>query len=279
MNQESTSGERRVVPAVLTIAGSDSGGGAGIQADLHTFLSLGVFGTSAITCLTAQSPKGVYGIFPADVEMVCQQIRAVCEAFPVEIAKTGMLFSAEIIRAVAAADVRQGIEVLVVDPVMVSASGAQLLEEDAVDALCDDLLPQARLITPNIGEAELLLGQPIRDVAAMKAAARDIGDRFDTACVIKGAHLDTDEVVDFLYDEGVEYSFTAPRVMGVETHGAGCAFSAAITAFLARGELIQDAVAKAKKYVHRALLLACRVGPHTPLNFVDAGIHSSCASA
>ncbi len=254
-------------PVVLTIAGSDSGGGAGIQADLKTFSALGTFGTSAITCITAQNPRAVTAIQPLEPDLVDKQIKAVCEAFPVAAAKTGMLYSAAIIRVVAADDVRQGIPILVVDPVMVSASGARLLKEDAIDALCKELLPQARVVTPNLLEAEILCGHPIRNADELRAAAAEIGDRFDVACVVKGGHLPGDEIVDVLYDEGEEFVFAAPRVQAPESHGAGCAFSAAVTALLGRGELLSDAVARAKDYVGHALRCADITGNHRPLNF------------
>ncbi len=257
----------REVPVALTIAGSDSGGGAGIQADLKTFSALGVFGTSAITCLTAQNPSGVSGILAVEPDMVDKQIKAVCEGFSVAAAKTGMLYSAQIIKTVAADDVRQGIPVLVVDPVMVAASGARLLKPDAIDALCADLLPQARVITPNIHEAEILCGHAIKTADEMRTAAEEIGDRFDVACVVKGGHLPGAEVLDVLYDEGEEALFSAPRVEVSETHGAGCTFSAAITAHLAKGELLHDAVAKAKEFVRQAMLNAQKAGRYSPLNF------------
>lgn len=250
----------------LSIAGSDSGGGAGIQADLATFHAFGVFGTAALTCVTAQTPDAVTGVWPLTVEAVRKQIRAVCDGFPVAAAKTGMLYSAEIIREVSEDDVREGIPVLVVDPVMVAASGAKLLKDDAVSALCDDLIPQARVITPNVPEAEILCGHPIKTVEDLRAAARELGDRFDVACVIKGAHLPGEEVTDVLYDEGEEFVFNASRVNAPQTHGAGCAFSAAITACLARGMLLSDAVARAKEYVRQALLHHIKVGRHAPLN-------------
>ena len=260
-------GSDGLVPVVLTIAGSDSGGGAGIQADLKTFSALGVFGTSAITCLTAQNPTGVAGIREIDAKFVTEQIRMVCEAFPVSVAKTGMLYTADVIRAVAAEDLREGISVLVVDPVMVSASGAKLLKDDAIKALCDELLQHARVVTPNLHEAEILCGHAVSNTEDMRAAAREIGDKFDVACVIKGAHLEGDEVVDVLYDEGEESLFAGPRIPVKETHGAGCAFSAALAAYLARGLLLSDAVGKAKTYVRRALEQAIHAGPHAPLNF------------
>ncbi len=254
-------------PVVLTIAGSDSGGGAGIQADLKTFSALDVFGTSAITCITAQNPREVTGIWAMEAEAVVRQIKTVCDGFPMAAAKTGMLYSAEIIRAVAAAGVQQGIPILVVDPVMVSASGARLLKHDAIDALCADLLPQARIITPNLQEAEILCGRSISNFDDLRAAAAEIGNRFDVACVVKGGHLQADEIADVLYDEGEEYIFRAPRIEVKENHGAGCAFSAAITAYLARGLLLREAVAKAREYVRQALMAVRPAGHHFPLNF------------
>ncbi len=254
-------------PVVLTIAGSDSGGGAGIQADLKTFAAFGVFGTSAITCVTAQNPNGVSGIQALEADFVALQIKMVCEGFPVAAAKTGMLYSAEIIRAVAAADVGQGIPILVVDPVMVSASGARLLKQDAINALCEELLPQARVITPNLHETEILCGKTITSVDELRSAARSIGDRFDVGCLVKGGHLGGDEVVDVLYDEGDEFVFKGPRVMALQSHGAGCAFSAALTALLAQGELLSDAVQQAKNYVACALEKCVVTGQHRPLNF------------
>ena len=258
---------RPQVPVVLTIAGSDSGGGAGIQADIKTFAALGVFGTSAITCVTAQNPSSVTGIQAIDPEMVDRQIKAVCDGFPVAAAKTGMLYSSQIIKIVAADDVRQGIPILVVDPVMVAASGARLLKADAIDTLCADLLPQARVITPNLHEAEILCGHAISSLDEMRTAASEIGDRFDVACVVKGGHLPGDEVVDVLYDEGEEHLFQAARVNVEQTHGAGCMFSAAITAYLAKGELLEEAVGKAKEFVRQALIHTGRAGRHHPMGF------------
>jgi hydroxymethylpyrimidine/phosphomethylpyrimidine kinase len=217
--------------------------------------------------VTAQNPGGVTAIQAIDVQVVSQQIKMVCEGFPVSVAKTGMLYSAEIIRAVAAADLQQGIPVLVVDPVMVASSGARLLKADAVEALCSDLLPQARVITPNLHEAEILWGQAISDVDELRRAAQEIGERFDVACVAKGGHLGGDEVVDVLYDEGDEHMFSSRRVEAVQSHGAGCAFSAALAAGLAHGQLLRDAVARAKEYVRRALQESVPVGGHRPLNF------------
>ncbi|HMP73034.1 MAG TPA: bifunctional hydroxymethylpyrimidine kinase/phosphomethylpyrimidine kinase [Kiritimatiellia bacterium] len=258
--------------AVLTIAGSDSGGGAGIQADLKTFSALGVYGTSVLTCVTAQNPRSVDGVFAIPPEFVARQIQTVCEGFPITAAKTGMLYSAEIIRAVAQADVTQGIPILVVDPVMVAASGARLLQADAVEAMRTDLLPHARVITPNLHEAEILVGHPITSVNELRAAARKIGDLYDVACIAKGGALGGSEVVDVLYDEGEERVFTSPRLSTPQNHGAGCSFSAALTAGLGQGRLMADAVERARAFVASALEHAVQVGDHFPLNF-EAGRH------
>lgn len=254
-------------PVALTIAGSDSGGGAGIQADLKTFSSLGVFGTSAVTCVTAQNPAELLGIQPIEPDMVVKQIKAVCDSFPVRAAKTGMLYSVEIIRQVALEDIREGIPVLVVDPVMVAASGARLLQSDAVDALCKELLPKARVVTPNLHETEILCGRSISSHEELIAASREIAEKFDVACVAKGGHLAGDEVIDVLCDEGEEHVFAGSRIDTDQTHGAGCAFSAALTAYLARGELIADAVSLAKAYVTAAMRNAHEAGKFRPLNF------------
>lgn len=255
------------MPVALTIAGSDSGGGAGIQADLKTFSALGVFGASAITCVTAQNPDAVDGIHPLDPVFIRQQIKMVCEGFPVAVAKTGMLYSAEIIRAVAAADLQEGIPVLVVDPVMVATSGARLLQSSAIHALCTELLPHARVVTPNLHEAEILCGHALASEEELRRAAQEIGDRYDVACVVKGGHLGGEEVVDVLYDEGEEHVFRSPRLPAPQSHGAGCAFSAALAAHLARGRMLSDAVGRAKHFVQSALERHVTTGRHHPLNF------------
>lgn len=252
---------------MLSIAGSDSGGGAGIQADVKTFSELETFGTTAITCVTAQNPDGVSGLEALSAELIHKQITAVCDHFPVAAAKTGMLYSADIVRLVAADDVREGIPILVVDPVMVAASGARLLQADAIEAIKEELLPQARVVTPNLHEAEILCGHSISSIDELREAAREIGDHFDVACVAKGGHLGGEEVVDVLYDEGEEHVFVAPRVQAQQTHGAGCTFSAALTAYLARKVLMHEAVRLSKEYVHKALENAITAGRHHPLNF------------
>lgn len=255
------------MPVALTIAGSDSGGGAGIQMDLKTFLALDVFGTSAITCLTAQNTDEVRGISAAAPGMVALQIRTVCEGFPLSAAKTGMLYSAAIINAVAKAVKLSKIPVLVVDPVMIATSGALLLKEDAIKVLCSRLLPMATVITPNVGEAEILCGHQIPSLKELKSAAREIGERFKTACVVKGGHVPGSKSVDVLFHDGVEHCFISSRLKVAETHGTGCAFSAALTAFMAHGESLPEAVRLAKRFVRNALKRAHRVGRHYPLAF------------
>ena len=258
----------RSLPVVLTIAGSDSGGGAGIQADLKTFTAMGVFGTSAITCITAQNPDAVTGIEAVSSRLIAAQIRAVATGFPVAATKTGMLFLAPVIRTVAKVLQEVGNGPLVVDPVMVATSGARLLRQDAMDALCRLILPAATVITPNLNEAEILAGCRIRTLPQLQQAARIIAARFGTACVAKGGHLGGGTVVDVLCtgDDNMTL-FKAPRVRTRGTHGTGCTFSAALAAALARGEPLHEAVALAKHFVTGALEQAVPAGKHYPLNF------------
>ncbi|MBN1669500.1 MAG: bifunctional hydroxymethylpyrimidine kinase/phosphomethylpyrimidine kinase [Kiritimatiellae bacterium] len=247
-------------PCALTIAGSDSGGGAGIQADLKSFAVLGVFGTSALTCVTAQNPQAVTGVMPVSVEMVGAQIDAVCACFDVGAVKTGMLYSAAVVEAVAAAVRRHGLAWLVADPVMVASSGARLLQPDAVESLCASLLPLARLITPNVPEAELLCGRAIASVADMRRAARTIAERFGAACVVKGGHLDSAEATDVLFDGGQEHLCSCARHGSSKMHGTGCTYSAAVTALLARGVPLHEAVRLAKQFVANAHEAAVSTG-------------------
>ena len=259
--------KRISIPVALTIAGSDSGGGAGIQADLKTFTALGVFGASAITCVTAQNPDAVTGITEISPDMVARQIRAVCNGFPVAAVKTGMLYSIPVILAVAHEAALRKIPILVVDPVMVATSGAPLLRSDAIRTLCDRLLPRATVITPNLDEAAVLCGRPIDNLANQEAAARELTKRFGMAALVKGGHLGGKTVVDVLFVDGKIHRFTRPRLTARETHGTGCAFSAALTACLARGESLVKAAEHAKSFVHEALKRAVKVGGHYPLNF------------
>ena len=239
-------------PVVMTIAGSDSGGGAGIQADLKTFAALGVFGTSAITCLTAQNPSEVRGILAVTPAMVTLQVETICAFFRVAAAKTGMLYSAAIIEAVARTIKHRRIPWLVVDPVMIATSGKRLLRRDAVSALCNWLLPLADVITPNRPEAEALCGQTIGTLPDMESAAREIGARYHAACVVKGGHLPGNAVVDVLFSARRIYRFRSARLR-VSTHGTGCMFSAALTALLAQGIDLPEAVRDAKRYVNGVL--------------------------
>jgi hydroxymethylpyrimidine/phosphomethylpyrimidine kinase len=240
----------------LSIAGSDSGGGAGIQADLFTFNSLEVFGTTAITCITAQNPAEVAGIEPITPGLVKLQIETVHKAFPITATKTGMLFSMDIVLAVAEAVRSCDITNLVVDPVMISSSGVDLLQSTAIETLCTELLPLARIITPNIPEAELLSEQKIRSPEDMKRAATAISNRFQTACVVKGGHLESQKgkgMLDVLSMDGETRTFISPRVHTSHTHGTGCMFSAAITGLTAKGANLFAAIEQSKAFVGETL--------------------------
>lgn len=259
--------KRNEIPIALTIAGSDSGGGAGVQADLKTFAAFGVHGTSAITCVTAQNPAGVSGIEACSPKMVRAQIAAVFSELPPRATKTGMLFSAPIIRVVARW-FREHPGPLVVDPVMIATSGASLLRADAMRALTRELLPLATLITPNVPEAETLLGMKIRTPEDLRRAARSLHARFGGAALVKGGHLATGrEAIDVFFDGTSELLLTAPRVRGLHTHGTGCTYSAAVTACLARGEKLERAVQSAKTFVTSAIANSRRAARHDVLNF------------
>ncbi len=258
-------------PVALTIAGSDSGGGAGIQADLKTFAALGVHGASAITCLTAQNPIEVRAIQPVRPDIVQAQIEAVWDQLPPAAIKTGMLYSQGIIEAVACSLAARPKIPLVVDPVMVSTSGTVLLRPSAMRALRDLLAPRAALLTPNLDEAALLTGRRLVEPEDLRHAARALHERFGAAALVKGGHLrGLREAVDFFYDGREELMLKAPFVSGVSTHGTGCTYSAAIAAFLARGLKLADAVLEAKGYISRAIASSLRVGRHTVLNHAAA---------
>jgi hydroxymethylpyrimidine/phosphomethylpyrimidine kinase len=263
--------KRKAPPAIaLTIAGSDSGGGAGIQADLGTFAALGVHGTSAITCLTAQNPAGVRAIWPSPPGIVQEQIEAVFEVLPPVAAKTGMLHSRAIIKAVASALSGKNIP-LVIDPVMVATSGARLLRKDAVAALESDLIPLAALVTPNLAEAEVFLGRRIVSPDDLRAAARDLSARWGCAVLAKGGHLPgVREAVDIFCDGRREVLHGALFVRGGRNHGTGCVYSAAIAAGLAQGQALSEAVARAKELVTRAIAETRRFGPWRLWNFFPA---------
>jgi len=240
---------------VLTIAGSDSGGGAGIQADLKTFAALGCYGMSAITALTAQNTVGVSGIHPVPPAFAAAQIAAVLEDIGADAIKIGMLYSAELIRVVAEQLQKFSARNIVLDPVMVAQSGDRLLRDDAVGAITEYLMPLADVVTPNIPEAEVLVGRGIRSVEEMRQAARDLGRFGSRSILVKGGHREEDDSSDLLYmcREDRFVTLTAERVSSRNTHGTGCTLSSAIAAGLARGEALEDAVRQAKEYIRRAI--------------------------
>jgi hydroxymethylpyrimidine/phosphomethylpyrimidine kinase len=252
-------------PVVLAIAGSDSGGGAGIQADLKTFSARGVFGTSAITCLTAQNPDSVTRVMPVKADFMREQMLQVSRFFSLGAAKTGMLLSADLIAEVADY-LRQhpGLPV-VVDPVMVASSGAHLLDPGAVDALRELLLPLATVVTPNLDEAQVLLGTPPpANRSGMSDYAQTLADLLGRPVLLKGGHLKEDVLVDVLAEPGgVTHSFEDTRIENVDTHGSGCTLSAAIAAELAKGATLFDAVISARSYLRRTLSHAVQLGPRS----------------
>jgi hydroxymethylpyrimidine/phosphomethylpyrimidine kinase len=239
------------LPCALTIAGSDSGGGAGLQVDLKTFAALGVHGLCVVTAVTAQNTQGVEGVFDLPPEFVTKQLDAVMGDFDVEWAKTGMLSNAAIVQAVNAGIERYGIRAIV-DPVMVAATGSPLLQRDAIGPLLR-LLSNAELVTPNVLEAERLSGIKIRSRVDVRRAARGIAELGPNAVLIKGGHIRGREAVDLLYAKGKFTEFRAPRIPGGPAHGTGCSFSAAITAELAKGATLVEAIGNAKKFVARAI--------------------------
>lgn len=255
------------MPTALTIAGSDSGAGAGIQADLKTFAAHRVYGTCAITAITAQNTLGVMAIHATPDDIVTAQIETVAADIGCDAVKTGMLANATIVEAVAAAIESLDLPNLVVDPVMVAKSGDHLLDDEAVHALRWTLLRLARVVTPNIPEAEVLAKMTIRSREDMREAARRIATFKPGAVVIKGGHLPGSEIVDVLLDHGEFTEFTGPRVEGPNTHGTGCTFASAIAAQLAKGVALSEAVRLAKEYVAGAMRPGIPLGAgHRPLN-------------
>jgi hydroxymethylpyrimidine/phosphomethylpyrimidine kinase len=240
------------VPVALTIAGSDSSAGAGIQADLKTFGALGVYGLTAITCIVAETPGLVSKIEAVSAEMVRAQMEVLFKSFPVAAIKTGLLFSAEIVLAVAQtlrAHAGRATSPLVIDPVMVATSGDRLLRDDAVEAYERELFPLAALITPNLGEAARLLGEPVGDLRAMRSAGARLTEKYRIPVLLKGGHLSGRDAIDLLFAGGNVVEFSAPFSRGIATHGTGCTYSAAITAGLASGLSLEGAVRGAKKFV------------------------------
>lgn len=257
--------KRRKVPCALTIAGSDSGGGAGVQADLKTFAAHGVHGVSAITCLTAQNPKFITDAKPCSTTLLEQQLMAIIPFKPSAM-KTGMLYSKNLIEVVAAfVDAHSSIK-LVIDPVMIATSGANLLKPSAISAL-RRLISSASIITPNIPEAEALSGDIIGDIEDQRRAARNLFHQFGCPVLVKGGHMkNSGDVADIFYDGSEELLLTAPLIRGVTTHGTGCTLSASITANLVLGHALGDSVASAKQFVTGAIAESVRVGPFDVLN-------------
>lgn len=256
----------RTTPVALTVAGSDSGGGAGIQADLKTFHTLGVFGVSAVTCITAQNPDRVSAVQAIAPGIVAEQMDRVFEAFTVRAIKTGMLYDAAIIETVAASLARRRCRQLVVDPVMVATSGALLLKKDAIAALRGALLPRAALVTPNLNEAEALGQRRISSPAELRDAARALTGKFGVPFLVKGGHLPNLKIaVDVLCDGRALVEFRAPLVRNARPHGAGCAYSAAIAAHLALGHDLVESIRRAKRFVTAAIRHSLRLGKHRAL--------------
>jgi len=260
------------VKIALTIAGSDSGGGAGIQADLKTFHQFGVFGTSVITAVTAQNTMGVRAWEPVPVELVTRQLDAVADDLPPIAVKSGMLGSAALVAAVADGIARRRLPNYVLDPVMVATSGDRLLERDAERLIVQRLVPLALLVTPNLDEAAVLVGGSVRDPDDMERAGRTLVQLGARAALVKGGHLAGDAVVDVLVTGGTVRRFTRPRLETTSTHGTGCTLSAAIAAGLALGRPLERAVEDALDFVHRAIAAAPGLGQgNGPLNhFVPA---------
>src|SRR6266513_5960054 len=266
------------VPVALSIAGSDSSAGAGIQADLKTFSALGVYGLTAVTCIVAEIPGKVSRIEPANARIVREQIEVLAISFPIAAIKTGLLCSGKIISAVAKAirDIDKMFAPripLVIDPVFVATSGDPLLKRAAIETYEKELFPLASLITPNLDEAGRLLGAKIKDRRSMHHAGKELEKRFKTGILLKGGHLPGERAVDLLFTKGKMVEFSAPFVRGVATHGTGCTYSAAITAGLASGLSLEKAIDAAKKFVTKSIAAHLRWMSRSGKN-LDALTHS-----
>jgi len=266
------------VPVALTIAGSDSSAGAGIQADLKTFSAFGVYGLTAIACVVAETPGKVSRIEPISAGIVYEQIAVLARNFPIAAAKTGLLCSGEIVEAVARAivDVLRKVDnriPLVVDPVTVATSGDMLLTAEAMEIYERELFPIATLLTPNLDEAGKLIGEPIRDLEAMRKAGKQLQQKYAVSILLKGGHLVRDDAIDLLFAGDKVSEFSAPFVRGVATHGTGCTYSAAITAALASGLSLEAAVRRAKKFVTASIAQRLRWKSKSGEN-IDALNHS-----
>lgn len=255
---------------VLSVAGSDSGGGAGIQADLKTFSALGCYGMTAITALTAQNTQGVRGIHPVPPDFLKAQLQAVIEDIGVDAVKLGMLHAPDVVQVVAWAIDHYSLPNVVLDPVMVATSGDRLIAQETVQGLVRELFPRAALITPNLDEAALLVGHPIPDATALEGAADELLGLGARAVLLKGGHLPGDEVVDLLATaDGLRQRFSAPRIHSRNLHGTGCTLSSAIACGLAQGLDLVAAVAQARIYIRGAMQAGAQVltgQGHGPLN-------------
>jgi len=257
----------RSVPVALTIAGSDSGGGAGLQADLKTFAALGAHGTTAVTCLTAQNPRHVLAVTPCPPAQLLAQLNALWAELPPAAVKTGMLCNRANVRLLVNFFRQHPGPPLVIDPVMVSTSGTRLLAPGAIKLLLEELLPLAAVVTPNVDETIILTGHKPATVDGLRAAARQIHTRYGCAALVKGGHLPNNRTaVDIFFDGKTELFLAAPFIRGLKTHGTGCTYSAAITAGLAEGLKLPDAVGRAKHYITRAIANSYRTHGHSVLN-------------
>ncbi|RHW42705.1 bifunctional hydroxymethylpyrimidine kinase/phosphomethylpyrimidine kinase [Neobacillus notoginsengisoli] len=256
------------VKKALTIAGSDSGGGAGIQADIKTFQELGVYGMSVLTAVTSQNTLGVQAVYPLPPEAAARQIQSIGEDIGTDAVKTGMLFDAAVIKSVARSISSFGWEKVVVDPVMIAKGGTSLLQKEAIAALKEDLLPLAMVVTPNIPEAEELTGMAIKTEEEKKEAARVLHRLGASHVVMKGGHdEDVEKAVDILFDGENFFYFTSPRIQTKNTHGTGCTFSSAIAAELAKGHSVYNAVSTAKQFIQAAIEDSIQIGNgHGPTN-------------
>lgn len=255
------------LPVVLSIAGSDSGGGAGIQADLKTFHAFGCFGTTALTAITAQNTLGVHDVHPVPIPIVRAQIQALADDLRPAAFKTGMLATAELVRTVAECIRANNLPNFVLDPVMVATSGDRLLDEDAEQTIVHHLLPLATVVTPNLDETSILIGEPVEDLDGMRRAAKLLVDRGARAALVKGGHLQAEELVDVLFDGNRFQEWRRSKLDTRSTHGTGCTLSAGIAAGLAHGGALTATVEDALDFVHRAMRTAPGLGAgHGPLN-------------
>ncbi len=264
---------------VTTIAGSDSGGGAGIQADLKTFQELDVFGTSVITALTAQNTLGVNGVLPIEQAFVNKQLHSLLDDFSISAIKTGMLFSSDIIHTIARAMSNLNIP-LIVDPVMIAKGGENLLQQEAVEALKKDLLPLATIVTPNIPEAETLTARKIHNLSDIQQAAQSLLKLGVQCVIIKGGHLHDDHfAIDYVFfEDGESFSMQSTRIATKNTHGTGCTFSAALTAFIGQKMPLKQAIIEAKKFIQLAISHDLSIGNgNGPTNhFAYKKFHDTC---